>query len=405
MSYLLPDTGTSHQVYKNMEQERLWILLGRKLANVATEEELQELELLLLAYGEDAGVIEIMERMWNSRQTPVDDDNDAIRNRVNEGMEKSGKHRHLWVFCGILACLAALAGFQVFRNPHGVEKAETMNVVFTRKKSHSNLQFPDGTVVVLNENSRLSYNADFGQTKREIILEGEAYFNVAKNAGTPLIIHAKNVDIRVLGTSFNIKAYPKDKSVETSLIRGKVELSLHKFPERPVVLRPNEKIDIRVAIADTSLEAAGIADSRQGSREEEPDTGAGSEPWRGNQPASKGTSQAQTNQVPDKNNNNLSDTITYHLQPLQAERSSNLIPEIAWMYRKLVFNQEPFESVAEKMERWYDVHIYFEDDDLKKELFTGSFGKETLGQALKAMQFSYYFDFIIKQKEVFIKRK
>jgi ferric-dicitrate binding protein FerR (iron transport regulator) len=75
------------------------------------------------------------------------------------------------------------------------------------------------------------------------------------------------------------------------------------------------------------------------------------------------------------------------------------------MYRKLVFNQEPFESVAEKMERWYDVQVYFEDDDLKKEVFTGSFEKETLEQALKALQFSYPFDFIIKKKEVFFKRK
>jgi ferric-dicitrate binding protein FerR (iron transport regulator) len=75
------------------------------------------------------------------------------------------------------------------------------------------------------------------------------------------------------------------------------------------------------------------------------------------------------------------------------------------MYRKLVFNQEPFGSVAEKMGRWYDVNFYFEDDDLKEEVFTGSFSKETLEEALKALQFSYHFNFIIKKREVFIQKK
>ena len=256
-------------------------------------------------------------------------------------------------------------------------------MVFTKRKSHSNVQFPDGTVVVLNENSRISYNADFGTTRREITLEGEAYFNVAKNAGAPLIIHVRNVDIRVLGTAFNVKAYPKDKNVETSLITGKVEVSLRKYPQRPVLLKPNEKIEIP----------------------EEPDPTLGSGLPVEKQPTPQGAGRPGTNQQPDHDETDLSDTLSYQMQPLKAEKSSKLIPEIAWMYRKLVFNQEPFGSVAEKMERWYDVQVYFEDDDLKKEVFTGSFEKETLEQALKALQFSYPFDFVIKKKEVFIKRK
>src|ERR1700738_3910132 len=100
-----------------------------------------------------------------------------------------------------------------------------MNVLFTKRKSHSNLQFPDGTLVVLNENSRISYNADYGRPNREITLEGEAYFDVARNPGSPLVIHAGNINIKVLGTSFDVKAYPRDRQVEASLIRGAIELS------------------------------------------------------------------------------------------------------------------------------------------------------------------------------------
>lgn len=377
-----------------MEQERLWILLGRKLAGIATEEELQELELLLLAYGEDAATMEIIERMWASRAGRTATDRDSnILDRIEAATRPVQRTRRLrgWAFSGVAVCVVVLAGWGFLSTRKGNEKKETMNVLFTRRKSHSNLQFPDGTTVVLNENSRISYNADFGKVKREIFLDGEAYFDVARNPGMPLIIHAKNVDIKVLGTSFNVKAYPADKGVETSLIKGAVEVSSKLYPGEKVLLRPNEKVNIPVSRAP---DAAGVpieADSVAGLPDEMQPSG----------PATGAPANRQTTE--DKHN--PTDTLSYMRQPLSAERTSKLIPEIAWMYRKLVFNQEPFERVAEKMERWYGVSIYFEEDDLKKEVFSGSFSKETLEESLKALQFSYPFDFVIKKNEVFIKRK
>ncbi|MBN8850791.1 MAG: hypothetical protein BGO55_30175 [Sphingobacteriales bacterium 50-39] len=367
-----------------MEQERLWILLGRKLAGLATEEELQELELLLLAYGEDAATMEIIERMWASRagKTTTDRD-DNILDRIEAATRPVQRTRRLstWVFSGVAMCAAAVVCWGVLWK--GGEKKETMNVLFTHRKSHSNLLFPDGTSVVLNENSRISYNADFGKVKREIVLEGEAYFDVAKNPGMPLIIHAKNVDIKVLGTSFNVKAYPSDKGVETSLIKGAVEVSSKQWPEQKILLRPNEKINIPVSGGGPDKNTAGVQDEVD----------------------SPAAVAAPVKNQPLEDKNNLTDTLSYNLHSLNIERTSKLIPEIAWMYRKLVFNQESFESVAEKMERWYGVSFYFEDDDLKKEVFTGSFSKESLEEALKALQFSYSFNFIIKKSEVFIQRK
>jgi ferric-dicitrate binding protein FerR (iron transport regulator) len=376
-----------------MEQERLWILLGRKLAGIATDEELQELELLLLAYGEDAATMEIIERMWASRAGRTDRDSNIL-DRIEAATRPVQRVAGLrtWVLSCAVACVVGLLCWGVFRT--GTEKRDTMNVLFTRQKSHSNLQFPDGTTVVLNENSRISYNADFGKVKREIILEGEAFFDVAKNPGMPLVIHVKNVDIRVLGTSFNVKAYPSDKGVETSLIKGAVEVSSRRWPDQKILLRPNEKVNIPVTSGAerTRLDVQDGPDSNIASRL--PDEVPASSPT--------GTPSKSTT-VDDKNK--LTDTLSYNRQPLSAERTSKLIPEIAWMYRKLVFNEEPFESVAEKMERWYGVNFYFEEDDLKKEVFTGSFSKEPLEEALKALQFSYPFEFVVKKNEVFIKRK
>jgi len=383
-----------------MEQEQLWILLGKKLAGIATAEELQELQRLLLASGEDASAVEIIERMWVSRKKEKEScdgdafhEGDAIRQRIDRALanpveEARPRRARPWLI-GVAVAGIAVAVFLVFfgKSGGGNAREEAMQVVFTPKRSHSNLRFPDGTVVVLNENSRISYNEDFGKTRREIILEGEAYFDVARNPAVPLVIHARNVDIKVLGTSFNVKAYLSDRCIEASLISGAVELSSKLAKGRKILLRPNEKITVAAQEGSAAAQERVIAGQDGG--------GAGREGIIAGQGGMK---------AKDSVDAPAEDTLSYRLQPLQAERTSKLIPEIAWMYRKLVFNQEPFGSVAEKMERWYGVSFYFEDDDLKKEVFTGSFSKETLEEALKALQFSYRFSYIIKKKEVFIKR-
>ncbi len=80
---------------------------------------------------------------------------------------------------------------------------------------------PDGSVVFLNANTNLSYPSDFEGNTREINLTGEAFFKVQRNESKPFIIHANGSDIRVLGTSFNVKAYTKN--VKVSVESGKVE--------------------------------------------------------------------------------------------------------------------------------------------------------------------------------------
>ena len=398
-----------------MEQERLWTLLGKKLAGVASGEELQELELLLLAYGEETETIEIIERMWASRDTQLSAGEDPVRNKIEESLgfslEDSAtlsalpaampsqeqlrpvRSIRLWPFGAVAACIAGALWIKSAHLFQKQEKEGAMNVLYTRKKSHSNLQLPDGTLVVLNENSRISYNADFGETKREIVLQGEAYFDVAKNAGTPLIIHAGNVDIRVLGTTFNVKAYPQDKTVETSLLKGAVEVSSRQYPKQIVLLKPNEKIAISALIKDPQDEP--ILNDNAANLQEEPDSIA----------ASSRSIATPPRQPLTADQTSPADTLSYYLQPLKTEHTSHLVPEIAWIYRRLVFDHESFETVAGKMEKWYDVNIYFEDDDLKKEVFTGSFNKENLEEALKALQYTYQFSYVIKKKEVFIKRK
>lgn len=88
-------------------------------------------------------------------------------------------------------------------------------------------ELPDGTGICMNTNSRIDYNQkEFGKDRREVWLEGEAYFDVTKNPDKPFIIHTKEIRTTVHGTSFNIKAYGGIGEISVSVETGKVEVSL-----------------------------------------------------------------------------------------------------------------------------------------------------------------------------------
>lgn len=88
------------------------------------------------------------------------------------------------------------------------------------------LHLPDGTTVLLNDGSTLNYiGPSYGKNHREIHLSGEAYFDVVHNPNAPFVVHTGKISTRVLGTTFNVQAYPRDPDVTVTVIRGKVEVS------------------------------------------------------------------------------------------------------------------------------------------------------------------------------------
>ena len=101
----------------------------------------------------------------------------------------------------------------------------------------------DGTIVWLNSCTRLRYPLDFKGDVREVFLEGEAYFEVAKDAKHPFVVRTADVDVRVLGTRFNLSAYEDDALVSTTLEEGSVEVST---PLGKQVIRPNEQLVFNV---------------------------------------------------------------------------------------------------------------------------------------------------------------
>ncbi len=109
----------------------------------------------------------------------------------------------------------------------------------TMRGDKKEIYLPDGSKIVLNADSELTYPKAFNDSIREVTLVGEAFFDIKRNVDKPFIVNTNSIKIRVLGTSFNVKSYSKDKKVETTLVSGKVEVLKDK--ETPLILAPSQK--------------------------------------------------------------------------------------------------------------------------------------------------------------------
>ncbi|MFV0604680.1 MAG: FecR family protein [Niabella sp.] len=357
---------------------RVWYLLGRKLSGEAGIDELRELEGLLLANPDLAARVKLHEKYFKYMRAANKTNKgvDAAWQQIAEKIETTSSVPETkksfsiislkwWVAASIIAIFALAGSLWLFNKDNpvtttaGVQVAEMPNPVqlLTATTEKTRNVLPDGSVVWLNNNSRITYNENFGKTNREIVLEGEAFFDVAHKAELPMVVHAGVVDVKVKGTAFNIKSYASSKEIETSLIRGSIELVVHENnKERKILMEPNEKVVVDVIGGGAS----------------KPEVAA-------SQPLIK--------------------------EPLKVEQKSGLIPEIAWIQGQLVFNNESLTSLAKKMEKWYHVQIFINDSVLAAEKFTGAFKDENLEEALDALQFTYGFKYKIDQHKIYITKK
>jgi ferric-dicitrate binding protein FerR (iron transport regulator) len=119
--------------------------------------------------------------------------------------------------------IGGLAGFYISKqNPQYADSGIQKNSAL--KGSVSIVEFADGTKVWLNSGSQLTYREDHKNKQRIAELSGEGYFEVAHREDFPLLVKVGNIVVRDLGTTFNIKAYPEDNTIETSLVEGKAEI-------------------------------------------------------------------------------------------------------------------------------------------------------------------------------------
>ncbi|WP_442587073.1 FecR domain-containing protein [Pedobacter sp. AW31-3R] len=119
------------------------------------------------------------------------------------------------------------------------------NTITTPKGGEYQLILHDGTKVWLNAATRLSYPVQFSGSERRVKVEGEAYFEVAKNAEMPFIVQGNGTEVRVLGTHFNVSAYADDDYVKTTLVEGSVEVRKN---QQKAMLKPGQEALINFSV-------------------------------------------------------------------------------------------------------------------------------------------------------------
>lgn len=143
--------------------------------------------------------------------------------------------------------IAALVIFGVLLGLSVNYLKKTEPVYFTSivpKGSVSQMVLPDGSIVYLNAGSQLKYTVESLNEKREVFLDGEAWFDVTKNEKKPFVVHTPFYDVHVLGTQFNVKAYTADAEIATTLERGSVQItsSDHLKLAQTTILQPGEQL-------------------------------------------------------------------------------------------------------------------------------------------------------------------
>jgi ferric-dicitrate binding protein FerR (iron transport regulator) len=160
--------------------------------------------------------------------------------------------RYAAVAAAIVIPLVALSVFLINRLPKPVDITEVnYQKVLSPNNARSEIILPDGSVVVLNVGSSLEYPRNFSGNRRTVNLEGEAYFQVQKDPEKPFIVHTRKMDIEVLGTKFNVNAYPDLSEIRATLEEGKVKITVSGNDKtRDCLLTPNEEISLNMETGD-----------------------------------------------------------------------------------------------------------------------------------------------------------
>jgi ferric-dicitrate binding protein FerR (iron transport regulator) len=301
----------------------------------------------------------------------VDKDWELVEKRISESSEIVGfgsKNKLKWLMSpGKVAAIFILGAFissmffysiQKIQHHHGLaDSFFEFNVPAGQK---SDVVLPDGTKIMVNAGSNLRFPKAFDQAKREVWLDGEAYFEVAKNAEKPFFVHTSDVDIKVLGTTFNVKAYHDEPIIEAILLEGSVVLNSNNGTTKPehkdVLLQPEHK-----AIFIKNKDAA-ISDGLKKEFDQ---------PLRAN-------------------------------EILVSNQTVNTDLATSWIYGKLVFENTSLEDIARQLERHYGVRIVLEGQELKNIKFTGTLKKISVEQTLRALKLATSLNYAINEDTITI---
>lgn len=242
----------------------------------------------------------------------------------------------------------------------------TFTTIYSPGGQKTKVILPDKSIVWLNAKTTLKYASVFNEKQRSVYIDGEAFFDVTHDKTRPFVVKTSTINIKVYGTTFNVKAYKEDFVTEATLVKGKISIEGMNIVGKAgneIIVHPNETFRyVKEGAANNTIKLSESANkSKNGSKRVDP--------------------------------------------IVQIVQKVDVAPIVAWKDGKLSFKNENFSTLAYKLEQWYNVKIHFEDEEVQDITFTGKFEKENINQVLKYLQIITPFEYNMKVNEIFIRYK
>lgn len=362
-------------------KESVFDLISKQFSNEISEEELRSLrvwydhnaenkKLYKEYYGLIKGLRIAKNKMYFESRTKSAFHNFLKKTNLSIANRRRGFINNSWMRYAAIFVIAfgmGITSYYAF-SYRSIDKclAQTIEIPFGSK---SKITLPDGTSVWLNSGSRLSYNESFGHSDRDVLLDGEGYFEVTKNMNLPFRVLSGKTKIKVLGTKFNFKSYAEDENARVTLVEGSLNVADINDERRSVLLIPNQQ-----AVIDKDQNKVTVKD------------------------------------VDAKNYAMWTEPKQEMLELAQNNVNGKAIPSIKTpkviLRNILFFDEEPLIQIVRDLERVFNIKVEINDEKLKKERFYGDFrNEETITEILDIMANNNNLYYTIKGNEIFISRK
>lgn len=269
------------------------------------------------------------------------------------GRKRWSDRQFLWRAAAVFVLAFSAGSITMYMGMRSMEETVNpmaqMNEITAPLGSKSRVMLPDSTVVWLNAGSRLRYAQTYNETGRDVDLVGEGYFQVRTNAAKPFVVHTGGVKVRAYGTAFNVKAYPEEKTITTTLVEGKVDVeTLRTGGGEPIrlTLKPRQNVVITRGMEESGSLAV---------EEESVQVSAGEE------------SQAETS-------------------PVVVASDIKTTLYTSWKDENWIVERVNLDDFIVMVGRRFDVDFVYKSEDLKQYKISGTIRKETLEQVLDLLK-------------------
>jgi len=317
------------------------------------------------AHPEQAVVIAEAKKLYvilSGNKRPLNKQTESLKESMFSEEKVVKLNRYLWlkIAAALVLVLGSVLVYNTYFNYNNTKNAVQEVYTFTTKSGErKKIKLQDGTSVLLNAKSSLLVTKGFNDQCREVTLTGEAFFDVAHDKNKPFKVHTADFNINVLGTAFNVKAYPDETTSEATLIRGLITMEAVNGNGGTITLKPSQKVTFYKSVA----------------------------------PQQKSKLLKPTALQPEI-------TINHY-----TKIKDSTIVETAWTQNRIEIYDQDFDEIKNVLEKWYNVEIKFTDPSIEKYRFTATITNESIEQVLQALKDTENnFKYEIKGKQVTISK-